>query len=181
MPTFPVFNASPAGRAAPQKLAYHEIARSAVDTAGDKESPRNRSRRGTRPHPPSRASFISSHPGHGPGGFVQRSSYRILCKWCTNEKPPPVNGTRITITNHYYLEEVGFDPQNPAKPAPQPRPVCIPDASLPETKPPRLRFPILRPNRESVFSLHPRGAPPRRLTHKGAQTQNRCTWRSPDN
>jgi hypothetical protein len=30
---------------------------------------------------------------------------------CTNEKSPHMHDPLVTITNHYYLEEIGFDPQ----------------------------------------------------------------------
>jgi hypothetical protein len=146
LPTFPVFNASPAGRAAPQKLAYHEIARSAVDTAGDKESPRNRSRRGTRPHPPSRASFISSHPGHGPGGFVQRSSYRILCtmvhkrKTSASERDPHNHNKSLLLRRSWLRSAKPRETRPPTPPCVHPRrfitrnQTAPPEISHPQTK-----------------------------------------------
>ncbi len=78
----------------------------------------------------------------------------------TNEKPPPVPRPRIAITNHYYLEGIGFEPQNRAQPAP----TCVHrSCRWPETRPPRLNTRILRPNREFVFSAG--SLLPYRLTH----------------
>jgi hypothetical protein len=65
-----------------------------------------------------------------------------------------VHGSRITITNHYYLEEIGFDPQTREQPVPTPQPVCIPDASWSETKPPRLSF-AFQAEQETRFSAAP--------------------------
>ena len=40
---------------------------------------------------------------------------------CTNEKSTQVHWPRVTIINHYYLEEIGFDPQNRRATCPDPR------------------------------------------------------------
>jgi hypothetical protein len=108
LPTLLVFAASPAGPAAPRKLAYQEIARSAVDTERPETGPGVELAPirppALRASPPiwvmALAALCSAHV----------SAFCAQC--CTNEKSPPVPSPGIALTNHYYLEEIGFDPQN---------------------------------------------------------------------
>ena len=44
----------------------------------------------------------------------------IRAQFCTNEKTQPGALARITTTNHYYLEEIGFEPQKPRATWPTP-------------------------------------------------------------
>jgi hypothetical protein len=150
---------------------------------------RNRSRRGTRRPSPSCASFISPGPGIGLplAALCTAHISRLSAQSCTNEKSPPVLRPRITATNHYYLEEIGFDPQKRE----QATPTCVhPRRLCPETKPPRLRLASSRRIGSLFFLLHPGSLLPRRphpfawicdpcpKTHK---LKTAATCRSPDN
>jgi hypothetical protein len=114
--------------------------------------------------------LLSSPPVPGTGLALAALCTAHICRLsaqsCTNEKSPPMLRPRITATNYCYLEEIGFDPQNPAQPAP---PCVHPRRLWPEIKPPRLtKTRILRPNRQFVFSAAPqqrssRAAPPIRV------------------
>ncbi len=68
------------------------------------------------------------------------------------------------MTNHYYLEEIGFDPQNPVQPAP----TCASETPLARNQTAPRKTRILRPNKEFVFSAAPQdrssiAAPPIRV------------------
>jgi len=145
LPTLPVFTASPADRASQQNLVYQEIARSTNDTVDDKERPEvgpDVKRGRIRP-----LALLSSLPS---GSRVwRRCAPRIFsasrAQFCTSEQRFP-----LTITNYYHLEEIGFDSQNCAQPAP----TCA-RCLWPETKTTPRPTRILTPNRSSFFSLHP--------------------------
>jgi hypothetical protein len=119
--TLLVLTASPVDHAAPRKPASREIARSAALDLMD--SP-----------------LIPKHPKPTPG--VERAHIRplsllaspparamdlaalctghisaIRAQSCTSGQSPQAPDTRVTQTNHYYLEEIGFDPQNCAQAA----------------------------------------------------------------
>ncbi len=157
MPTLLVFTTSPADRAAPQKLAYQEIAGSAGDTERPAIGPgveRARIRPlAVLPSPSVRVMGLAALcPAH---------ISAIGAQSCTNEKSPSVPRPRITITNHDYLEGIGFEPQNRPNPCASETP-----PARDQTAPPKTR--ILRPNREFVFSAAPqdrfsRAAPPIRV------------------
>jgi hypothetical protein len=178
--TLLVFTASPAGRAAPQKLAYQEIARSAAGTEPRETGP-GVERARIRP-----LALLSSAPvpEHASGRLCALWMFpRLSAQSCTNEKSRPVSMPRITITNHCYLEDIGFDPQNRAQPAPtcvHPRRLMAGNQNRREHK-----IRIIRLNREFVLSaaaqepssraaspirVNSRPKCPRRV-HRGAQTQ----------
>jgi hypothetical protein len=87
LPTLLVFTASPAGRAAPEKLAYQEIARSAADTERRENGP-DVERARIRP-----IALLSSAPVRVMGlaalCTVQISATRAQS--CTNETSQPVS------------------------------------------------------------------------------------------
>jgi hypothetical protein len=158
LPTLLVFSASSAGPAAPQQLAYQEIARSAVDTEILETGPRRG--RNVEPDP-------SRPPALGRGGLCSAHVSALSAQFCTIEKFPVMRRPRITITNHYHLEEIGFDPKTVCNP---PQPVCIPTAGSvcrcpapAQTAPPKI--PISGRTGSSFFRCTPRL--PGRLTHKG--------------
>jgi hypothetical protein len=118
--------------------------------------------------------FLSSPPVPGTGlalaALCTAHIFRLSAQSCTNEKSPAVLRPRITATNYYCLEEIGFDPQNPAQPAPIGHASEMPLAGN-QTAPPKTR--ILRPSREFVFSAAPqqrssRAAPPIRVDSWGS-------------
>ncbi len=174
LPTLLVFTASPADRSVPEKRAYPEIAASAGDTERPETGPgveRARSALLRFFHLPPSGSWVwrLCAPAH---------ISAIGAQSCTNEKSPPVPRPGITITNHYYLEGIGFDPQNRAQPAP----TGASETPLAgnQTAPPKTR--ILGPDREFVFSAAPqdrsfRAAPPiRAYSRLSAQ---KCTSLKP--
>ncbi len=145
---------------------------------------RNRSRRGTRSHPPPRA-FISSRPGHGSRGFVQRAYFLDPCTGMHKRRIPAVAEIPHTHNKSLLLRRNWLRFANPRATRPN---LCASETPLArnQTVPPKTH--IRRPNREFVFSLHPRSAPPApphqfawirsqclpRSVHRNAQTQNRC-------
>ncbi len=183
MPTLLVFTASPATRAAPQKLAYQGIAGSAGGTERPETAPGVECAR-ARP-----LALLSSPPVRVMGleALCTKQISAIGAQKCTNKKSLPVPRPRITITNHDYLEGIGFEPQNRAQTAPNP---CASEAQVRnQTVPPKIR--ILRPNTEFVFSAAPpdrssSAAPPIRVYSQSKCTvlhkpNTAATCRSPDN
>jgi len=160
LPPLLVFTASPADRAAPQKLAYEKIARSAAESKTGPGVERAR----IRP-----LALLTSH-------LCTVHISAIRAQFCTIKKSPPVPRPLITPTNHYYLKEIGFASQNRAQSAPtsvDPRLLMARN----QTTPPKIR--ILRPNREFAFSAAscPKCLP--RRVHKSAQTQRRFPLAAP--
>jgi hypothetical protein len=109
LPTLPAFTASPADRAAPEKLAYQEIKGSGVDCERRETGPCVR-----------RARIC-------PPGLLPA---RVMCsvyisprnaQSCTNEKSRTAPRPRITLTNHDYLEGNGFASEN----CPQSAAICV--------------------------------------------------------
>lgn len=130
MPTLLVFTSPPADHAVPQKLVWQKIARSAAHTERPEPVPAWNA--------PASAllRFPASPPvrvmGLAPLCTVHISANRAQA--CTNEESPQVPRPRITPTNNYYLEGIGFEPQNRRAT----RPIRYP--SVQKRKPPRLRL-----------------------------------------
>jgi hypothetical protein len=106
----------------------------------------------------------------------QRPS-RLSAQRCTNEKSPPAPRSRITITNHYYLEEIGFDPQNRVHAAS----TCVrPRRLMAGSQTVRLRFPSPCRTGSFAFSATPQerssraASPIRAPTKSSAVRAQRC-------
>jgi hypothetical protein len=78
--------------------------------------------------------FLLARSGLGSGGFIQRAYFLTPdAQFCTNENSPQMLKLRITITNNYYLEGIGFASQT----APDPPAWRDPEVFFwPETNPP---------------------------------------------
>jgi hypothetical protein len=100
--------------------------------------------------------LLSSPPVRvmGLAALCTRRSLAIRAQSCTNEKSPPVPNPRITVANHYYLEEIGFDSPNCA----QPVPAWVHPRRL-QPEPPRLRLASSGRTGSSSFPLHPKRRP----------------------
>ncbi len=113
LPTLLVFAASPADRAAPRKLAYQEIAESTGDTETPETGP------GVERARILPLALLSS-PTVGVMALAPLCTahiFAIRAQSCTNEKSPLAPRPRITITNQYYLKEIGFFRKYRAMPA----------------------------------------------------------------
>jgi hypothetical protein len=62
---------------------------------------------------------LASGPCHarfrGLAALCSVQIFVIHAQSCTTEKPPPLSRPPITLTNNYYLGEIGFAPQNCAQ------------------------------------------------------------------
>ena len=163
MPTLLVITASLAGPAAPQKLAYQEIARSAVDTERPETGP-GVERAHIRPlallsFPPIRVMALAA--------LCSAHILRVKCTMAHKRKIFASPGAHHNPNKSLLLRRNWL---RSAKPR-----ACCPNLCISQTphgrkpnRPPKI--PILRPNRQFVFSA----VPQHRLMHQDAQTQNRC-------
>jgi hypothetical protein len=192
LPTLLVFTASPADRAAPQKLAYQEIAGSAGDTERPEPGPGVER---ARIHP---LALLSSPPGRAKGlAALCTSAY--FRDWCTVLHKRKISAGAEAPHNHNKSLLLKRNCFRTAKSRVIRRNLCASKA-LParnQTAPPMTH--IVRPNREFVFSAAPedrssRAASPIRVysrirAHNGFRDpctkthkpKTAATCRSPDN